>query len=90
MSDPVQNPETPATDAPSARSDGTFVVKVNDAAHAVAPGATLHSLLQALTLAEKPGLAVALGDDVVPREQWPRKVLRDGDAILVIQASQGG
>ena len=36
------------------------------------------------------GLAVALNGSVVPRAAWPRTVLREGDAVEIVQAKQGG
>ncbi len=36
------------------------------------------------------GIAVAVNSEVVPRSQWAVTVLRDGDAVEVITAMQGG
>lgn len=36
------------------------------------------------------GIAVAVGDDVVPRDDWARRVLSDGDAVEIVTAVQGG
>lgn len=37
-----------------------------------------------------PGVAVAVGDRVVPRSQWPTTEVEDGDRVEIITASQGG
>ena len=37
-----------------------------------------------------PGIAVAVNDEVVPREAWGRCVLADGDAVEIVTAVQGG
>lgn len=37
-----------------------------------------------------PGVAVAVGDRVVPRSQWPVTEVEDGDRVEIITASQGG
>ena len=37
-----------------------------------------------------PGVAVALGDRVVRRADWPTTAVSDGDRVEVITAAQGG
>jgi sulfur carrier protein len=36
------------------------------------------------------GVAVAVEGEVVPRGEWERRVLAEGDAIEVVHAVQGG
>ncbi len=36
------------------------------------------------------GVAVAVNDALVPRAEWGRHLLRDGDRVEVITAMQGG
>jgi sulfur carrier protein len=36
------------------------------------------------------GVAVAINNEVIPREQWGDVTLDDGDTVEVIQAQQGG
>lgn len=36
------------------------------------------------------GIAVAVNGEVVPRATWPLVALRDGDAVEVVTAVQGG
>ncbi|WP_093363627.1 sulfur carrier protein ThiS [Sphingobacterium wenxiniae] len=51
---------------------------------------SLEALMQ-LTIPEVPrGIAVALNNQVVPRDQWASKSLRENDTILIITATQGG
>ena len=38
----------------------------------------------------QPGVAIAVGDRVVPRSRWPETTVRDGDRVEIITASQGG
>lgn len=37
-----------------------------------------------------PGVAVAVGDRVVPRGRWAETTLEAGDRVEIITASQGG
>jgi sulfur carrier protein len=63
---------------------------LNDRPVALEGAATLHQLLAAQGLAERPGIAAAVNGDVVPRREWERRVLGRGDRVLVIRATQGG
>ncbi len=38
----------------------------------------------------QPGVAVAVGDRVVPRSSWPTTEVGEGDRVEIITASQGG
>jgi len=51
---------------------------------------TVAELLAELGEAARPGLAVALNGEVVPRRRWGEQDLRDGDALEVVGAVQGG
>ena len=37
-----------------------------------------------------PGVAIAVGDRVVPRSRWPETTVEDGDRVEIITASHGG
>lgn len=54
----------------------------------------LPSSLEALLQLEAPrmskGVAVAVNNEVIPKEQWPSCLLQENDAILIITATQGG
>lgn len=54
------------------------------------PGdATVGDVLRAINAPET-GIAVARGDEVVPRAAWHTTPVRDGDGIEVLTAVQGG
>jgi sulfur carrier protein len=36
------------------------------------------------------GVAVAVNSVVIPRTEWPRAQLTDGDAVEIVSAAQGG
>lgn len=38
----------------------------------------------------KQGLAVAVNEAVVPKENWQSRKLADGDTVMLIRAVQGG
>ncbi len=65
-------------------------ITVNDEARELPEGTTLKALLSELGQASKNGLAVAVNQSVVLSAHWSDCVLVDGDAVLLIQATQGG
>jgi sulfur carrier protein len=68
----------------------TIVVHVNDSFRNVTCGTGLWHLLEEMSLGGRQGLAVAVNGVVVPRGRWADCELREGDRVLMIQASQGG
>jgi len=54
-------------------------------------GATIADAVQAAAGdAERWGIAVALDGEVVPRGRWSETELREGQAVEVLEARQGG
>ena len=52
---------------------------------------TLDALLAALGRdPAQPGVAVAVGDRVVRRADWPQTTVGEGDRVEIITAAQGG
>ena len=50
---------------------------------------TVAALVALLTTSEA-GCAVAVNDEVVPRRDWPTRLLTAGDRVEVLTAVQGG
>ena len=65
-------------------------IRVNDQPREVAANSALADLVSALGLGERKGVAIAINDEVVPRDAWAGRRLVEGDGVLVIQATQGG
>ncbi|MDP6625617.1 MAG: sulfur carrier protein ThiS [Nitrospinota bacterium] len=57
---------------------------VNDGAN------LLDLLLQSKISNDKQGVAVAINEDVISREEWKQIKLKQNDRIEIIQAVQGG
>lgn len=64
-------------------------VSVNGEPRTVPGSSTLHTVLDDVS-AGSTGVAVALNETVVPRDQWRGTALRDGDRVEVLTAVQGG
>ncbi|MBM3073836.1 sulfur carrier protein ThiS [Enterobacter sp. RHBSTW-00994] len=52
-------------------------------------GLTIAALLDTLRQL-KPGAALALNQQILPREQWEHQQVREGDHILLFQVIAGG
>jgi sulfur carrier protein len=63
---------------------------VNDEPKELAQEVDLASLSQQLGLNHKKGWAFAVNETIVPKSKLQDTMLRDGDRILLIQATQGG
>jgi sulfur carrier protein len=64
-------------------------IHFNDEPMQCADNLTLAMLLEQISLL-KPGVALAINQRIVPREQWETHLLNDGDQILLFQAIAGG
>ncbi|MBU8857093.1 MULTISPECIES: sulfur carrier protein ThiS [unclassified Micromonospora] len=62
---------------------------VNGLGRTLPEGVTVAEVVRTVTDRER-GLAVAVNGEVVPRGGWSASVLRDGDRVEVLSATQGG
>ncbi|MFI7508311.1 sulfur carrier protein ThiS [Micromonospora aurantiaca] len=62
---------------------------VNGTGRTLPEGVTVAEVVRTVT-DRKRGLAVAVNGEVVPRGGWSVSVLRDGDRVEVLSATQGG
>ena len=68
-----------------------MTIKVNGEAKEVSSGLTLHQLLLDLDIdPSRPGIAVAVDQEVVSRTQWLETVIPAESEIEIIRAAQGG
>ena len=66
-------------------------IKVNGETKEVSTGLTLHQLLLDLEIdPARPGIAVAIDQEVIPRTQWEETDIQPESEIEVIRAAQGG
>jgi sulfur carrier protein len=64
-------------------------VLVNGAVRELPDGSTVSALVAALGAGDR-GVAVAIGDEVVPRSAWETTALDEGWRVEVLTAVQGG
>jgi sulfur carrier protein len=67
-----------------------MTILVNDESHSLRESASVQDLIETLDLVGKPGIAVAVNDDVVTRSVWADRHLNETDRVTIIQATQGG
>lgn len=53
-------------------------------------GISLKFVLEQHQLTEKNGIAVAVNEEIIPKNKWEQTTLFDGDKIIVIGAVAGG
>ena len=62
---------------------------LNDQPMQCLAGLTVHELLEQLDQ-QQAGAALAINQQIVPREQWAQHIVQDGDQILLFQVIAGG
>lgn len=60
----------------------------NDQPMQCVAGLTVHELLEQLDQ-QQAGAALAINQQIVPREQWAQHIVQDGDQILLFRLLQG-
>ncbi|MEV7723768.1 sulfur carrier protein ThiS [Streptomyces sp. NPDC087917] len=66
-----------------------MTISVNGEPREIAAGTTLDAVVASLSAAPS-GVAAALNETVVPRGQWSRTPVGEGDRVEVLTAVQGG
>ena len=69
--------------------EGNMQIQFNDEPMQCAEGQTVSGLLTELNQL-KPGAALALNQQILPREQWQQQIVQEGDQILLFQVIAGG
>lgn len=64
---------------------------INGKEHLLEPPATVADAVGAAGAApDEPGVAAALGEQVLSRHAWAKTTLSDGDRVEVVRAAAGG
>ncbi len=65
-------------------------LKVNSNVMELKDSVVLLSLVKKLSLIEKKGIAIAVNELVIPKQQWDQFILHPSDEVIIIEAAQGG
>ncbi len=63
---------------------------INNQSHDFQHGIKLADAIQTLDLKNHKGIAIAINNEVIPKQNWSSHELKDQDNIIIITATQGG
>ncbi|MGG6230849.1 sulfur carrier protein ThiS [Tenacibaculum sp. SDUM215027] len=66
-----------------------MTIKVNESLRKFSNTLTLQELINGLRV-QTNGIAVAVNENVIKKENWTSHKLRDNDNVLIIKSTQGG
>ncbi len=67
-----------------------MTISVNNRTQDIPDCATVQQALEAMGIKAFNGMAVAIDNTIVKKENWPVYYLQPNDALVLIRASQGG
>jgi sulfur carrier protein len=65
-------------------------IYINSECYSLHDDAKVTDAISKLNLNGTKGIALAVNNDVVPRNEWDTRVLQQGDKVMLIRATQGG
>jgi len=65
-------------------------ITINRESFLLPESGTLADVLPLLEISRPDGIAIAVNDNVIPREEWEQYRLQAQDSVFVIRATQGG
>jgi sulfur carrier protein len=65
-------------------------VSINQQKYLLPEDGRLADVLPMLSIGQPDGIAIAVNETVIPRGEWAAFLLREGDRVFVIRATQGG
>jgi len=72
------------------RRGGTIEIRVNGQTRTVPSGVSVEALLRELGIDSFARLAVEINREILPKDRYPGRELRSGDAVEVVQFVGGG
>jgi sulfur carrier protein len=64
-------------------------IKVNDSPHQLEESSSIETALNKLSIASH-GIAIAINQTIITQSDWNTQLLKEGDELLIIKATQGG
>jgi sulfur carrier protein len=65
-------------------------ITINKQAYQFDEHTSLEKAIETLELKETNGIALALNEEIIPRNEWQKTILFDEDKIIIIGAVAGG
>jgi len=66
-----------------------MTINVNNTSQSILENSSIATLLEQLNIASN-GIAVAINNEVISKENWDKTELQKEDHVTIIQATQGG
>ena len=67
-----------------------MIVSINNKDFVLNENTNLIFALEQNGIHSQKGIAVAVNNSVIPKNEWPTKILNENDKITIIKATQGG
>jgi len=67
-----------------------MIVSVNEQKQDIPEQGTVLQVLQSMQIQSFNGMAVAVNNTIIKKENWPIHSLQPNDSLILIRASQGG
>jgi len=67
-----------------------MIVSINNKDFVLNENTNLIFALEQNGIQSQKGIAVAVNNAVIPKTEWPTKILNENDKITIIKATQGG
>jgi sulfur carrier protein len=65
-------------------------IYVNNTSREINPESRIKDVLLSLNITTRKGIAIAINNQVVPLSEWDSHLLKNGDKLTLIRATQGG
>lgn len=65
-------------------------IKVNNKEKIMPEGINITKLINLLNYSDTIGLALAINEEVIPKSKWDNTIIKEGESIIIIQATCGG
>ncbi|SHJ32663.1 sulfur carrier protein ThiS [Aquimarina spongiae] len=66
-----------------------MIINVNNQSQSISEDSSIEKLLAQLQISTN-GIAVAVNNEVISKENWRQLTLKEKDEVTIIQATQGG
>lgn len=64
-------------------------IKVNNETQEISNNTTLQALVENIKI-QTNGIAIAINNNVIKKNEWDSKILQEEDDVLIIKSTQGG
>jgi len=67
-----------------------MIVKVNNEIQEYPLNSTVGAIMEKNNIRDTRGIAIAINENIVKKDNWQNVLLRENDEIIIIKATQGG